>query len=181
MTKRARASFPRGRNGDFISGLGTIVSKVSERYKTVDESGSTPTGLESVIRDLPVGFMLSNREGEILDFNVAAQRILGLEALDVGPNDRTRVYGCHLSDTVTPFPADQLPLARALRGEVATDVEIFIRNQRVPSGVWISASSAPWRDEDGGVSGGVVVFRDITGEKSSVIRRHSGPECDVAL
>jgi sigma-B regulation protein RsbU (phosphoserine phosphatase) len=112
--------------------------------------------------------MVSDGKGEILCFNATAQRILGLEALDMGPYDRTRAYGCHLSDTVTPFPADQLPLARALRGEVVTDIEIFIRNGHVPSGVWISASSAPWRDEDGGVSGGVVIFHDITGRKSSL-------------
>jgi sigma-B regulation protein RsbU (phosphoserine phosphatase) len=128
-----------------------------------------PTALlESVIRDLPDGLMVSDRNGQILCFNAAAQRILGLETLRVGPDDRTRLYGCYLRDTVTPFPSDRLPLARALRGEVVTDIEIFVRNDHVPSGVWISASAAPWRDEDGTVSGGVVVFRDITGQKRSL-------------
>jgi sigma-B regulation protein RsbU (phosphoserine phosphatase) len=124
--------------------------------------------LESVIHDLPDGLMVSDRDGGILCFNAAAQRILGLEALEVGPDDRTRVYGCYLRDTVTPYPSDRLPLAQALRGEVITDVEIFVQNEHVPSGVWISASAAPWRDEDGVVSGGVVVFRDITGQKRSL-------------
>jgi len=124
--------------------------------------------LESAIHDLSDGFMISDRDGGILCFNAAAQRILGLERLDVGPDDRTRVYGCHLPDTVTPFPAERLPLARALRGEVVTDVEIFVRNEHVPSGVWISASAAPWRNGDGGVCGGVVVFRDITSQKRSL-------------
>jgi sigma-B regulation protein RsbU (phosphoserine phosphatase) len=128
----------------------------------------TPKVLESVIRDLPVGVLVCDGNGEVLCFNATAQRILGLEALDVDPDDRARAYGCHLPDTVTPFPADQLPLARALRQEVVTDVEIFVRNEHVPSGVWISASAAPWRDEDGVVSGGVVVFRDITSQKRSI-------------
>jgi sigma-B regulation protein RsbU (phosphoserine phosphatase) len=128
-----------------------------------------PTALlESVIRDLPDGLMISDRNGKILCFNAAAQRILGLETLHVGPDDRTRLYGCYLQDTVTPFPPDRLPLARALRGEVVNDIEIFVRNDHVPSGVWISASAAPWRDEAGTVSGGVVVFRDITGQKRSL-------------
>lgn len=124
--------------------------------------------LESAIHDLPDGLMISDRDGAILCFNAAAQRILGLVALDVGPEERTRVYGCNLPDTVTPFPVDQLPLARALRGEVVTDVEIFVRNEHVQSGVWISASAAPWRDGNGEVCGGVVVFRDITGQKRSL-------------
>jgi sigma-B regulation protein RsbU (phosphoserine phosphatase) len=121
-----------------------------------------------VIRDLPEGLMISDRNGRILCFNAAAQRILGLDALDVGPDDRTWVYGCRLPDAVTPFPPDRLPLARALRGEVVTDVEIFVHSEHVPAGVWISASAAPWRDEDGMVSGGVVLFRDVTGQKRSL-------------
>jgi PAS domain S-box-containing protein len=51
---------------------------------------------------------------------------------------------------------------------VATDVEIFVRNEHVPGGVSISASAAPWRDEDGMVSGGVVLFRDVTDQKRSL-------------
>ena len=124
--------------------------------------------LESAIHDLPYGIMISDGNGKILCFNAAAQRILDLEALDVCPGDRSRVYGCFLRDTVTPLPSDQLPLARALRGEVVTDIEIFIRNENASPGVWISASAAPWRDEDGVVSGGVVVFRDITDQKRSL-------------
>jgi sigma-B regulation protein RsbU (phosphoserine phosphatase) len=124
--------------------------------------------LKSVIHDLPDGIMISDRNGRILCFNPAAQRLLGLEALDVGPDHRTRVYGCFLPDAVTPFPSDQLPLARALRGEVAKDIEIFVRNEHVEPGVWISTSAAPWRNEDGKVSGGVVVFRDITDQKHSL-------------
>jgi sigma-B regulation protein RsbU (phosphoserine phosphatase) len=121
-----------------------------------------------VIRDLPDGMIVSDRNGRILCFNAAAQRILGLDELDVGPDDRVGVYGCYLPDAVTPFPSDRLPLARALRGEVATDVEIFVRNEHVPGGVSISASAAPWRDEDGMVSGGVVLFRDVTDQKRSL-------------
>jgi sigma-B regulation protein RsbU (phosphoserine phosphatase) len=129
---------------------------------------STRKVVECVMHDLPVGILLSDEKGGIVSFNATAQRILGCEVLDVDPDDRTRTYGLHLPDNVTPFPADQLPLARALRGEVVTGVELFVRNERVPSGVWISASAAPWRDEDGGVSGGVVVFRDISSEKRSL-------------
>jgi len=121
-----------------------------------------------MIHDLPVGIMVSDRNGRILCFNAAAQRILGLDALNVSPDDRARVIGCHLRDAVTPFPTDQLPLARAIRGEVVEDVEIFVRNGHVPDGVWISTSAAPWRGGDGKVSGGVVVFRDITGQKQSL-------------
>jgi len=124
--------------------------------------------LESLFQDLPVGIMFCDEKGKILFFNATAQRTLGLESLDVEPGERTGTFGCYLPDAVTPVPAHKLPLARTLRGEVVTDAQLFIRNGQVPSGIWISASSAPWRDEHGAISGGVVVFRDITDRKRSI-------------
>jgi PAS domain S-box-containing protein len=120
------------------------------------------------MQELPVGIMVSDEKETLVSFNPAAQRILGCEALEMVSDNRTPAHGYHLADTVTPFPADRLPLACALRGEVVTDVEMFVRNEEVPSGVWISASAAPWRDEDGGVSGAVVIVRDITSQKKSL-------------
>jgi PAS domain S-box-containing protein len=179
MAKGIRASSPKGCIDYSVYTLGRIVN-MNERHATLasDQAGTeksitnvtefAPKVLESLIHELPVGVMVSDEKGKIVSFNATAQRILGCEALDVDPDDRTRTYGCHLPDTVTPFPADQFPLTRALRGEVVTDAEIFVRNEHVPSGVWISASAAPWRDEDGGVSGGVVVLHDITTLKRSL-------------
>jgi len=131
-------------------------------------SADVAVAVECVIRNLPVGIMISDSNGQILCFNAEAQRILGLDALDVDPNHRPEAYGCNFRDTVTPLPPDRMPLARAIRGEVVTDVEIFVRNEHIPAGVWISASAAPWRGEDGKMSGGVVVFRDITRQKRSL-------------
>jgi hypothetical protein len=39
-------------------------------------------------------------------------------------------YGLYLEDMVTPFPADQLPLARAIRGE-SSSAEMFVRNPKL--------------------------------------------------
>ena len=99
-------------------------------------------------------------------FNPAAERILGMGRQEVGLLEWSRTYGCFYPDTRTPYPPEQLPLARALRGE-ETDEEMFIRNPRVPDGIWISVSGAPLRDERRGLDGGVVVIRDITAWKRS--------------
>jgi light-regulated signal transduction histidine kinase (bacteriophytochrome) len=62
---------------------------------------------------------------------------------------------------VTPFPSEQIPLARAVHGEAST-AEIFVRNPKLSSGVWIEANAHPLRDLNGILRGGVVAFRDIT-------------------
>ena len=61
-----------------------------------------------------------------------------------------------------PFSPDELPLARALKGEALDEVEMFVRNPQVPNGVFISVSGRPLQDEEDAEKGGVVVFRDVT-------------------
>jgi light-regulated signal transduction histidine kinase (bacteriophytochrome) len=66
---------------------------------------------------------------------------------------------------VTPFPADQLPLVRAIRGETNT-AQMFVRNPELDKGVWLEASGGPLKDKNGAVRGGVVAFRNITQRKA---------------
>ena len=70
-----------------------------------------------------------------------------------------------MTDTVTPFPSDQLPLVRALRGEVST-AEMYVRNPELAEGAWLEVSGAPRRDKDGVVCGAVALFHDITQQKT---------------
>lgn len=127
--------------------------------------------LRHVIDSLAEGVVVANAEGRFLLFNPAAERILSLGLMDVPLPEWSRVYGCYRPDTRNPFPADELPLARSLRGEVVDDCEIFIRRNGGPEGGWISVSSRPITGRSGGVLGGVVTFRDITALKQHLERQ----------
>jgi phosphoserine phosphatase RsbU/P len=96
-------------------------------------------------------------------FNPAAERILGVGPLAAPASEWTVTRSCYLEDRATPFPPEQLPLARAVRGQAVRDCPIYIRNPAASDGgVWISANSSPLVDEHGTIRGGIVVFRDIT-------------------
>src|SRR5262249_12979295 len=84
---------------------------------------------------------------------------------DVPPAEWSARYGCYLPDRVTPAPVDQMPLARAIRGEAVDDAEEFIRNPHRPNGVWLSVNARPLRDEAGAIKGGVSVYRDVTAHR----------------
>jgi diguanylate cyclase (GGDEF)-like protein len=73
------------------------------------------------------------------------------------------------ADGVTPFPADELPLARALRGEATDQVELFFRNIAHPDGIIVASTGSPLRDIDGRIRGGIVVLRDISAHKRAEI------------
>jgi PAS domain S-box-containing protein len=106
--------------------------------------------------------IVAGADGKFLLFNETAQRILGIGPKEVSPSEWSSTYGCYYPDMRTPYPPEQLPLSRALRGLEVRESEVFIRNVNVPGGLWISVNGAPLVEEDGAPAGGVVVFRDIT-------------------
>lgn len=125
-------------------------------------------GLRTVFNSLTEGVVVADREGKIAFFNPRADRILGIGSRDVTSTEWTSVYGCYRTDKVTPYPPAQLPLARAIRGEEVTDEPIFIKNSGRPKGAWINFSASPLWHEDGSVSGGMVIFRDITAQRNAL-------------
>lgn len=118
-----------------------------------------------MLDSLPDGIILADAGGKILFANRTAREMAGGDREGVPQSEWSRTYGFLLPGTEDPFPADQLPLTRAIRGEEVRDVEVFVRNQGRPDGAWVSVNGAPILDEDGSPLGGVVVFRDITRHK----------------
>ena len=127
--------------------------------------------LRRIIDSLAEGVVVANSEGRFVLFNPAAGKILSLGFMDVPLTEWSSVYGCFKPDMVSPFPPEELPLARSLRGEAVDDCEIFIRRNGGPAGGWISVNSRPISDGDGRTLGGVVTFRDITDQKRQLERQ----------
>ncbi len=121
--------------------------------------------LQSVLDSISEGLVVADERGIFNIRNPAAEKIVGLGAMDIPSERWSELYGLFLSDTVTPFPTEKIPLLRAIRGEVCT-TEMFVRNPKTPAGVWIEASASPLKDKDGIARGGVCAFRDITQSKA---------------
>ena len=118
--------------------------------------------LDAIIRSMGDGVVVADAQMRFSLFNPSAERILGIGMTDRPPEEWTDLYGVFFTDAVTPVPAEKLPLVLAVRGETVEDLRLFIRNARVPDGVYISVNASPVRSESGEVVGGVAVFRDIT-------------------
>ena len=92
---------------------------------TTGDSADLPFHVNRFLADLlecvAEGVVAADLEGRFVLFNSSAQRMLGLGPHDVPSAQRTATYGIFLEDTVTRFPPDQVPLARAIRGETVTD------------------------------------------------------------
>ncbi len=121
--------------------------------------------LKSIFDSMAEGVIVADPSGNCLLWNRAAERILGGAPRDVFPEDWPEEYGVFLPDREMPCPAGEFPLARAMRGEAITGCELFLRNESVPRGMWVSVSASPLRDDDGALQGGLAVLRDVTEQK----------------
>ena len=126
--------------------------------------------IETVFNSISDAVVATDTEGNFLFVNDSAQQIVGMGAQEGSPDEWSDTYGTFLADRTTPCPTEELPLIRAMRGEHTDEVELFIRNQQRPDGVFINVTGRPLQDPDHGHMGGVIVFRDVTRHKETEAR-----------
>jgi phosphoserine phosphatase RsbU/P len=118
-----------------------------------------------VIESIADGLIVAGPDGRFLLFNTAAERLVGMGVLDVPPSDYAAAYGLFLPDTVTPWPQALLPPVNQIAEESFGDLELFVRNPRVPRGVWVGVIRTPLKGPNGTIYGTVALLRDITAQR----------------
>ena len=124
--------------------------------------------MEIVFDGISDGVVAADGEGRLTLFNPAGKRMIGKGMTSAGADRWAEEYGIFFVDGETRVPTDELPLVRAIRGEAMNDVALFVRNENVPDGVYVSVNGRPLRGalQEGGseeARGGVIMFRDVTG------------------
>ncbi len=169
--RKLRATSPNANKlEDRLAGQAEEFSRQAEElFRSQQALESQTLMLQSVLDSMAEGLVAADEQGKFIIWNPAAVKILGLEAANLPSQQWTAHYGLYLEDMVTPFPTDQLPLTRAIRGE-SSSAQMFVRNPKLERGTWIEVGGGPLKDKDGAVRGGVVAFRDITRRKADALR-----------
>src|SRR5467141_3126352 len=146
-------------------GVVLVFRDITEKKQAEEETKRQKELLQLILASIADGVVVADSHGKFLLFNAAAEQVLGIGATERTPDQWSGQYGVYLPDAVTQYPADQLPLVRAMRGENVDAVELFIRNPQVPQGRLLSINGRPLKRADGALQGGVVVFHDMTERK----------------
>lgn len=146
----------------------TVDVRVSETELTAvnDQLTSQSQLLQSIFDSISDGVAVADRTGDVIMANPSALRIMGVpvNASRVTTDLRKSMaeYSFFYPDAITPFPIDAHPLLAAIRGKSVDNVEICIKGDKIPDGLYLNVNGRPLRDSNGNQTGGVIVFRDVT-------------------
>ena len=126
--------------------------------------------LRSVLDTVAEGVVVTDARGEFLLWNPAAERILGSGSVHVPAQQWPERFGLCFADSLAPVGPDQVPLVRALSGQVVDDQQSFHLDSGAGSeGKQVTISARPF-ETGGAVSGVVTVVRDVTEERATQTR-----------
>lgn len=142
----------------------TDISRLKDREQALRDSHA---GMQALVEAIGDGVVVINAAGEVELCNPAATQLIGIPPADDYLAGRPDNYGVFFADTVTPVPESQLPARRALLGEAVENVELFVRNARIPDGIFVEATARRISSPGGSEDRCVVVFRDTTWRKKA--------------
>jgi PAS domain S-box-containing protein len=153
---------------------GQLTAALHEQEKQArqaeQESQARASELTAIFEAMTEGVIVCDARGEIRYTNAAYRSLLALEE-DADPSllqlDQ-RFEWLVLRDLEgRPLPKEQMASQRVLRGERLSNTNMmdFMCRTRKGEDIILNASGAPIRAVAGQIVGGVVVFRDVTGQR----------------
>ena len=137
------------------------LTDITERKRAEQALEESERQLRTLLRLLPVGVIVADADGRLVEVNEAAEEIWGgfVEAEKIADYERYRGWWPESGDLVDP---EEWPLARAIQGEDVTDPEVFEIEALDGEERTVLMHAMPIRDESGDVTRAVVTMIDVT-------------------
>lgn len=121
--------------------------------------------LRQFLEAMPIAVGVQDCLGSTCYTNQKARDLLGDDVLLGTAMERTPRYSTYVAGTQHPYPVDQLPMVRALKGESSTinNVELERQSERIS----LEVSGTPIYDSQGEVVYAIVALQDITERKQA--------------
>ncbi|HEY6037813.1 MAG TPA: GAF domain-containing protein, partial [Kofleriaceae bacterium] len=137
----------------------TELKRAEERVRTSEhEVAHRVRVLEGILDAAAEAILFVDAGGQVRLTNRFARELLGGITTGVvpPPPDHVRRVGIYSEDGARLLAPDELPMARALRGERVDSMPLMIRNERFPAGVRLLASTRTVRGPEGELGGAVL-------------------------
>ena len=160
VATRGQTSFDQGTPVGFHG----IALDVTERKRADEALRHSEARLAAILEQLPVGVGLFDCDGRLRQSNSVLRRYIAgdrIPSRDPGATTRWRAF----QDDGSLLPSSDYPGARALRGETLLPGIDFLHTSGAGQETWVRASATPFRDENGTITGAVMVVQDLDQQK----------------
>jgi PAS domain S-box-containing protein len=148
-------------DGEIVNYLGYLVD-ITKREERERELRRNTEQLESLFEVLPVGVVVAEATGELVEANTTAHEIWGGDVFDAESVPEYERYPVYHTDTGAPVDPEEMTLARVLDGEKVHEPDVYEIETEDGERRIIEAKGMPIRDEAGEVTRGVVTLSDVT-------------------
>ncbi len=139
---------------------------ISDRRRATRDLADQATFLEAVLENVDSCVVACDAEANLTVFNRASRELHGVPAQGGLPRGWTEKYSLFRSDGITALPMDEIPLYRALSGELVRNAEMVVAaNEDDPRTLVVNGHSL--LDADGGLLGAVVTMQDVTARRKA--------------
>lgn len=156
-------------NADDTHFFGTFIQDISVRKQIEDELARERELLKAVMESIDVGVVVASEGGQIVMANRAAMALHAPGDLPPAPEQWAAHYRLFQRDATTPMAPDEVPLVRALRGELVDNAELVVKRADCEP-CFLLASGRPLHAPDGASIGAVLAFKDISALRESARR-----------
>tara|TARA_R100000306_G_scaffold62586_2_gene74705 strand:- start:14507 stop:17713 length:3207 start_codon:yes stop_codon:yes gene_type:complete len=147
--------------------FGTFIQDISARKHAEDALARERSLLNAVLETIEVGVVACNSAGKLVLFNRAARNLHGQNPQEVPDAEWAREFSLYHADAETLLQKEEIPLYRALKGEIVQSAEIAVRADPDQAPRFLLASARAMMNDAGDQLGAVVAMQDITALKES--------------
>ena len=139
-----------------------LVELEDKQQNAIDDLYENEEKLRLIVENISEGIIVANADKKIVMANNMANEIFGIEEDDKISTNLSNHFELYFPDEKTIFPSQNLPMERALSGEVTTDVEIILWNPVAQEKKRVLISGRPLVDQNNSVVAAVVTIKDIS-------------------
>ncbi|MGL5925243.1 ATP-binding protein [Chroococcidiopsis sp.] len=148
--------------GELAKSFNSMAVKLQKSFAEMQDLNAALSASErqlyQFLEAVPVGIIVHDPTGKISYANQTAQHLLGKIISDATSEQLVTLYQVYRGDR--PYPTEELPVMRALKGETVTVDDLSLhRDGKV---IHLEVRSTPIRDDRGNIVYAILAFADIS-------------------
>jgi PAS domain S-box-containing protein len=139
-----------------------IVELENEQKRVLNELYENEEKLRLVLENISEGIIVTNANKKIILANDMANEIFGIEDDALITPDFSAYFEIYYPDGITIFPSQNLPMEKAMKGEISNDLEVVLVGLENNIKRRVLISGKPLVDQNNNVVAAVITIKDIS-------------------